>query len=159
MANPFTQDYKSVLDFNFMLYDKFLKICPENIWHMTFGGWPVSRQFYHSLEALSMLTASIVKDTQIANPAPHMGDLGRQFEEQPSKEQAQEFLNSLKQALDALVGSLNDETLLIKNELLSQRTGRPMTVATTLEMMACHMQYHLGACDAALRQNGLEGTY
>ena len=46
-----------------------------------------------------------------------------------------------------------------KDEALSAGMGAEATNAMAVSMLAGHIFYHLGSCDAALRDNGLEGVF
>lgn len=158
MANDFVKQYEAPIDFTFGLFEKFLVLCPEHIWQEKFGGWPVSLQYYHALAATGMMIASI-GGIRAENPNPKASDLGDSLDNLPTTDEARTFLASLKRALDATIEKLTDQDLLKKDEPLSEKFGRDVTVAETLELIACHMQYHLGACDGALRATGLAAAF
>lgn len=140
------------------LCDKFWVICPESVWTKRSGGWPVGRQFYHLCQAAGLFIAGLGGEkAESANPKA--GDLGEDRDYCPSKEEAKELFNSVSQALNKLLDSLNDEDLLKNNPAFSQRLGKEVNNAECLNLMVSHMLYHLGSCDAALRGAGLEGAW
>lgn len=158
MAKEFVKPYLGQMEFTFELYEKFLVLCPENIWQEKFGGWPVCLQYYHALAATGMLIGSI-SGHKANNPVPEAGNLGESLQHLPTNAQAKIYLLNLKKAFADTAAGLNDEDLLKKNEPVSVKFDRDVSIAETLELMACHMQYHLGACDGALRNTGLAAAF
>lgn len=140
------------------LCDKFWTICPEEVWRKEAGGWPVGQQFYHLLMASSMFLSTFGVEG-IENPDPKAGQLGEDREYCPSKEDAKRFFNSVSIGLNKLLDRLTDAVLLENNLAFSQRLGKEVNNAECLNLMCAHMLYHLGSCDAALRNEGLEGAF
>lgn len=158
MADQYARQYQMPLNFTFGLYEKFISICPDNIWGEKFGGFPVCQQIYHSLWATGMMLASI-NGHQVVEPIPQFGPLNADNKAMPSKADCSSLLAGLKQALKMLMEELADESLLQKNEGLSKKMGRDVTNGEVLEFAALHCSYHLGSCDAALRNHNLEGSW
>lgn len=158
MSNQYVQPYVASVNFTFGLYEKFLVLCPENIWEEKFGGWPVALQYYHALSATGMLISSI-NGKKAENPAPESGGLGDSLDHIPASALAKTYLVNLKKAFQDTIATLTDADLLKINGPVTQKFGRDVTVAETLELMACHMQYHLGACDGALRNSDLTAAF
>lgn len=140
------------------LYEKFLAICPADLWTKKAGGWPLCQQYYHGLNATAHMAGAITGD-MIADPCPGAGDLLKDTGVLPTKEQAAQYLQNIRQTLAQLYEKLNDAALLEKNAPLSKMLGADITNAGVLELMAMHMLYHLGSCDAALRDAGQEGAF
>lgn len=157
MANQFVKPYIETLEFAFGLYRRFLAVCGSDAWNEKFGGWPIGQQYYHALATSGQIFASITGE-EVANPLPEAGNLERQ-EKAPDKEKAAQLLENLQLAAVKILHTLTNEDLPKKNEPLSQKFGRDITVAGTLELIACHIMYHLGACDADLRQRGEEPAF
>lgn len=158
MANSFVKNYQGQMAFAIGLYKKYLEICPQDVWREKFGGWPVAQQIYHALAATVMFMASITGKMP-ENPAPTLGDLNNRAETPAPREQAARLLANIETALEEMFADLSDEDLLKKNDQASQMLGRDTSNAAVIELMTCHLQYHLGSCDAALRQRGLEGAF
>lgn len=158
MATQFVLEMKSSLDFALSLSEKFLSICPENIWKKQFGGWPVAQQFYHGVQVVGVF-GSMVCGESFADPCPEAGQLAQKGGPQASLAQARELLDNAKALADKMATSLQDADLLAKNEGASQMMGRDTTNGAVVQLMASHLLYHLGSCDAALREEGLEGAF
>lgn len=157
MAKVYLEQYLGPVDFTFGLFEKFLVLCPEEIWKEEFGGWPVCLQYYHALAATGIMIASI-GGVKAENPAPDSGELGESLDNQPDAADARVYLANLKNAFNETVARMDDEDLLKNNGPMTQKFGRNISNAETLEFIAAHMQYHLGACDGALRGKGVESV-
>lgn len=154
----FCNCFENGLQFAFGHYEKFLAICPDDAWKEKAGGWPLAQQYYHGLMATAMLIASI-SGKPVDNPAPEAGKLDEQLNNLPTKDQTSLFLANIRQAALLMFATMTDELLLRKNEFVSQRFGRELSNADVLELIPCHLLYHLGSCDAALRDRNLPGAW
>lgn len=158
MANDYVKPYINIADFTFGLCEKFLVLCPENIWLEKFGGFPVCDQYYHALIAAASMVSSI-SGKPIDNPVPDAGNLSIESEKQPTTEEAKNYLLNIIKAFKNTTASLSNEDLPKKNIPMSEKLGRDISVAETLGFISCHTQYHLGACDGALRATGLAAAF
>lgn len=161
MSHAIVSALKVPIDMSFGMVKQYIDICPENIWVETSGGWPVWQQVYHIVGAVNFFTAG-------ANATPAAAMLEEKFSGlqavAPSsiaitREDMQAALAQALQDIEALLASLDDTELTSRNEGLYQRIGIEMTMAATLAMLASHALYHLGSCDAALRNHGLPGVF
>lgn len=155
---PYAEPYKRNLDFTLSLYGKFLSVCPDNIWKEKFGGWPVCEQFYHAVISTARVLYSISGE-EIEDPCPDADRLEHGNAVDVSKKDAEAVLSDVSEKFAALWPKLSDADLLKKNDPMSKMLGAEASNGQILEMMATHMQYHLGSCDAALREAGLEGAF
>lgn len=158
MPANFVQCYKEGFFFAFEHYEKFLGLCPDEYWKEKAGGWILAQQYYHGLMATNMLVGSLGFGSA-QNPNPEAGQLLEKPDVTPTKEQAAEFLANIKIAAASACAKLDDEMLLKKNDVVSQKFGRDVTNAVVLELMANHLLYHLGCCDAELRDRNLPGSW
>lgn len=158
MSQEYVKGYQEGMFFAFGHYEKFLEICGYDAWKEKAGGWTLAQQFYHGLVAANMLLASLT-GKPAPNPNPEAGQILDKPDVLPSKEQAAEFFANIRIAAQSMFESLQDETLLKKNEGVSQKFGRDVTNAVVLELIPAHLLYHLGSCDAALRNRNLPGAW
>lgn len=158
MSTGFTQNYKNALFFSLEHYEKFLEICSDVLWKTKAGGWTLAQQYYHGLVATNMLMESI-SGKAVENPNPEAGLIMEKPDIVPEKAQAALFLANIKLAATAMFENLTDEKLLLKNESVSKKFGRDVTNALVLELIPVHLSYHLGSCDAELRNNNLQGSW
>lgn len=147
---PFQQAYT--------LLSTFIERCPDNIWKERNGGWPVWQQVAHALSSLPFFAGAPAGSV----PAPCALEVLRlavQGMEPLSKERMQAYAAQCKASADAYIAGLRDEQLAEENAVLSAGIGFSVTHAATLGMFASHVMYHLGSCDAALRDHGLPGVF
>ena len=141
---------------------RFIEVCPEEIWAEKFGGWPVWQQIYHALG----LQFSTLQEGETPEPGLYPPEVGS-FEEIPDKAPAKKdvlaYAARMKAKADAYINALRDADLPAVNQGLTNRMqaygGWKFSHAQTLTMLSGHMLYHLGPCDAALRQHGLKGVF
>ena len=97
----------------FALLERYIDVCPEEIWREKNGGWPVWQQIYHALTALDFFVGQ--------------------------------------------VGTPSD--LAVREPRLSAVFGSDVPHGAIVGMLASHTLYHVGSCDAALRDHGLKGVF
>lgn len=158
MGDDFVKCYQEGLFFAFMHYEKFLELCDYDSWKEKAGGWTLAQQYYHGLNATNMFIDSIT-GKPAPNPNPEAGQILSNPDVLPTKEQAAAFLANIRIAAKAMFENLKDETLLQKNQPVSEKFGRDVQNAVVLELMPSHLLYHLGSCDAALRNKNLPGAW
>jgi hypothetical protein len=159
MSNAIVCSQQGNFEFAFSLTMQFIDVCPEAIWKEKFGGWPVWQQLYHGISAtdffIRALDGRAVPDLCPAGASLHSAaDCPA-----PAKADVREFAAKIKQAADDWIASLNDAALPKKHEGASSRMGRDCTNAGIMVLLTGHLLYHLGSCDAALRQHGLKGVF
>lgn len=161
MSHAIVNALKEPVNMSFGMVRQYIEICPENIWVETSGGWPVWQQVYHLISAVSFFTAS----ADAAPPATLVEEkyCALQAAAPPTvvitRQDMQTALTQVLQDIEALTAALDDTQLTARNEGLYQRVGMETTMAATLTMLSSHTLYHLGSCDAALRNHGLSGVF
>ena len=85
--------------------------------------------------------------------------LREQGQQMVSKEAMKAYGAAVKAAVDARVARLTDADLTHIQERVSKKIGRELTYGAIMVMLASHTTYHLGSCDAALRDHGLPGVF
>lgn len=158
MANEFVKELESGVISAFASAERFLALCPDDVWQKKFGCWFVSQEFYHAMHATNRFVAALW-DEKAADPCPKAGERFPEegvAAEQATKGQAGEFLANLKALVEKNAPTMRDADLLKTNEGASKRTGHPISNAATLVMVASHIMYHLGGCYAAARAQGLD---
>ena len=142
------------------LLTQFMDVCPDNIWAETNGGWPVWQQVAHTVAVLNFFILENDDDTFVPAPA-ELGVLmlKEQGQQVVSKEAMKAYGAAVKAAVDARVARLTDADLTRIQERVSKKIGRELTYGAIMVMLASHTTYHLGSCDAALRDHGLPGVF
>ena len=139
---------------------QFMDTCPDEIWAETNGGWPVWQQVAHVVAVLNFFI--LENDDTAFVPAP--AELGvlmlrEQGQQQVSKEAMKAYGETVKAAVDARVARLADADLTRLQERASKKIGRDISYGAIMVMLTSHTMYHLGSCDAALRDHGLPGVF
>lgn len=138
---------------------QFIEACPDDLWTQNFGGWPIWQQVYHAYSACDYFVQP-KNGTPLTPLCPdNVAGLNTPGTQPVSKDQMRAFAANAKKQVEAYVDSLNDGMLAEINEGFSARRGMDFDHATTLAMLAGHALYHLGSCDAGLRERGLPGIF
>lgn len=159
MSKAIVQSLEGGVLYSFSLVNEFIKVCPDNIWEQPFGRWPVWQQLYHAFSAVDFFLRD--KDAPESDkPVPEpIGNLAEVADKAPAKQIIKDFIEKAQKEAAEYMAGLDDAALAAKNEGLSARMGRDVSHAGTVALLASHTMYHLGSCDAALRQNGLPGVF
>ena len=139
---------------------QFMDVCPDEIWAETNGGWPVWQQVAHTVAVLNFFILENDDDTFVPAPA-ELGVLmlKEQGQQVVGKESMKAYGAAVKAAVDARVARLTDADLTRIQERVSKKIGRELSYGAVMVMLASHTMYHLGSCDAALRNHGLPGVF
>ena len=139
---------------------QFMDVCPDEIWAETNGGWPVWQQVAHTVAVLNCFMLENDDDTFVPAPA-ELGVLmlKEQGQQVVGKESMKAYGAAVKAAVDARVARLTDADLTRIQERVSKKIGRELSYGAVMVMLASHTMYHLGSCDAALRDHGLPGVF
>ncbi len=160
MSKETVKSFQAPFLFSFSLLEAFIDTCPENIWAENNGGWPVWQQVYHALGATNFFTMKEGDQPNDQAPYPQeVGMLSTVSTDTMPRAKMKELAGIMKAKGLAYLESLDDSMLPAKNEFLSARVGKDFTYATIVSMLAAHILYHLGSCDAALRDHGLKGVF
>jgi hypothetical protein len=148
---PFERSYSRLMEY--------MDVCPEDIWAEKNGGWPVWQQIAHICWVLDFFVCC---DGESMLPAPFDTDVAR-FKAQGGtvvgKAAIKKYAAAVKFRVDAWLARLTDADLSGTNAALSKKIGRDLSHVATVVMLVSHANYHLGSCDAALRDHGLAGVF
>lgn len=148
---PFERAYSLLMEYT--------DVCPEEIWAEKNGGWPVWQQIAHAVWVLDLFVCG---DGETMLPAPFEADVAR-FNAQGGavvgRAAMKKYAAEVKSRVDAWFARLTDADLSGTNAALSKKIGRDLSYMATVIMLASHSSYHLGSCDAALRDHGLAGVF
>ena len=159
MSNQTVKALSTSFGISCSLLKQFIKVCPKNIWEENFGGWPIWHQVYHALNAVDFFTMGAGLPASTPPLAEEAASLEAWAGDGLSQEKMLGYAAEMEEKGKAFLNSLNDAQLAQKNEALSKELGDETTYAAVIAMMSGHTLYHLGSCDAALRQHGLKGVF
>lgn len=159
MSQAIVQNQRGSFDFAFSLMMQFIDVCPEDTWTKKFGGWPIWQQVYHALNAVDYFIAEPNAEPVKGLVPPEVASLNAVGQSPVAKAAMKEFAAKVKAAADGYMDALTDADLTKKAEGVSLRMKRETLHATVMALMIGHILYHLGSCDAALREQGLKGVF
>lgn len=158
MSRVLVEALKGPIDRAFGLLAEFIKVCPEDVWAETGGGWPVWQEIYHALVAVNLFA-----DVKDEKPTPLAGadvcSLKAVAENTVPRDRVQAAWVEAKDRVDRYLAGLTDADLAERNETTFRTIKLEMTHAGVLSLLAGHTLYHLGAGDSALRRRGLKGVF
>ena len=160
MSRAIVAELESPYQRDWGLMCQFMDVCPDEIWAETNGGWPVWQQVAHTVAVLNFFILENDDDTFVPAPA-ELGVLmlKEQGQQVVGKEAMKAYGAAVKAAVDARVARLTDADLTRIQERVSKKIGRELSYGAVMVMLASHTTYHLGSCDAALRDHGLPGVF
>ncbi|WP_027188012.1 DinB family protein [Desulfovibrio cuneatus] len=141
------------------LFLQFVDVCPDDLWASTFGGWPVWQQVAHTFGAYDYFTHQEGDAPFTPLCSREVVGLTVQGTEVISKQAIKEFATQAKTRADAYLARLTLNDLTKRNVGFSNAAGKELDHAFTIGLLATHVFYHLGTCDAGLRERGLPGLY
>jgi hypothetical protein len=146
------------------LTTQFVEVCPEEVWAKKFGGWPVWQHVYHALGTCRFFVLREGETPDQGLYPPEVSRLQSTPDAAPAKKDVLEYAVRMKAKVDAYLDALRDADLPDINQGLTARMkaigiDREFTHSRTLAMLSGHIMYHLGTCDAALRERGLKGVF
>lgn len=158
MSDPIIEGFRAEFDRFFDLLEKQIETCPDDLWTRKAGGFVVWQQFFHSLACILLFAGSEDVFTSLGY-SPQVMMLSGESDKVMSREEMRTLAQKAKQKAHAFFDGQSTATLTEKNEGLSKGLGRDMTNQTAAIALIRHNCYHLGGCDAVLRDNGLPGVY
>lgn len=159
MSQDITKSLQGPIDNAFGLVAKFIDVCPDDLWAEKAGGWPIWQQIYHSLGAVGFFVDAPGQSGAPALVPEPVADLQEVGTQPLSKDQVRGVLTDAKAKVDRFVAGLADADLPKRNEALFSKAQFEMSLAATMASICGHTLYHLGSCDAALRNRGLPGVF
>ena len=163
MSPSIIDGQRTAFEHAYGMVTQFIEVCPEDIWTKKFGGWPVWQQVYHAL-CYQFFTLQDGETPEQELYPPDVGSFQSTPDVAPAKKDVLEYAARMKAKADAYINSLRDADLPIINLGLTARVkafgmSHEFSHSQTLAMLSGHTLYHLGSCDAALRERGLKGVY
>ncbi|MDR2884152.1 MAG: DinB family protein [Deferribacteraceae bacterium] len=127
--------------------------CPEALWEKRCGGNPYWQQVFHAIVSTSQLLDSVEKPNfpiPIEVASLQGSEYISDYDGVHSKELMLESLDVLMTYIDRYFEALSDDDLAKTVDFY----GSEMTLFNKIGIATSHIMYHIGALDAALRDNG-----
>jgi hypothetical protein len=150
------ESFKGVIISGLDLIEQEINNCPEKLWEEMFGGDYYWDQICHAVGSVPLFLSLVGSKETVELPKGASGNLHQQAN--PGEPHGKQLvLDALKKSKDiaiAFFDNFDDADLLKEVNFF----GITITTAGLFIFMASHIQYHVGACDAALRQNGAKAA-
>ena len=159
MSEAIVKSQRGNFDFAFSLMMQFIDVCPDATWTKNFGGWPIWQQVHHTFAAVDFFISepdAVPAESLVPQAVTFLATVG---DTPVSKADMKAFAYKAKAAADEYMNTLTDAQLTQKATGASERMKRETTHASVMALMVGHLLYHLGTCDAALREQGLKGVF
>ena len=159
MSRDITNAIQAHYRHSWNLLTQLIDTCPDKVWNETRGGWPFWQQVAHVLAVLNFFTLA---ENEEPLPAPcDMATLMLKVQGSCviSKDAMRDYAEAVRVTVDGWLDGLSDGELAKVHTVLSKKIGRDVAFGAAIAMLASHTCYHIGSCDAALRDNGLPGVF
>ena len=158
MNDPVIACFKSEFDRFFDMLGKQISICPDDLWNKKVGGYVF---WQHLLHVIAIVELYALPEGQPSAQTLYERDvvmLSSTAQRVMSKEEMQSLAASMKKLAHTFIDAQSVSTLTDKNVRMSNAMGKELTNQHALIGLIRHACYHLGCCDAALRDNGIAGV-
>ena len=133
---------------------KFIDVSTDESWKATSGGFPGWQQVYHAMECVYFFLAPAQTPERASMYPMDVMLLKDVSAPVPAKAAMKALCEDADRYADKFFAALGDDDLLKQHEGASARFGRPVTNLDAITIMNGHFMYHLGYCDAILKENG-----
>ncbi|MCL1889651.1 MAG: DinB family protein [Desulfovibrionaceae bacterium] len=143
------------------MMEKQVEICPEGLWGVKAGGYVYWQQIWHAMviAELNAIENPEAKALSLDKYSRGVALLSDTLDRVPSKAEILEEAGRIKKLAMAYYESLSLASLSKEHPAMSKRLGKPHTRLHAALSTIRHLNYHIGACDAVLRERGLTGVY
>ena len=138
---------------------KQIEVCPDELWTEKVGGYVYWQQLFHVFASTEIFALPDGQASMQTLCPPEIAMLSKQPEMHLSKEQLKDFAAKMKILADSFFDSMSVDKLTLEHATMSKRMKAPKTNQNALMGLIRHANYHLGCCDAILRQHGIAGVY
>jgi len=159
MSDPVIDCLRDEFDRFIGLMELQIDRCPEPVWNRPGHDFPFSQHILHTLACSMMFTATEGEPyaglpysrQEIMFAAPLSRDI--------SKEEMRDLAQKVRRSAHEFMAGLDQAKLAEKHQVSSTAMGRDRSNAQALIALVRHICYHLGCCDAALKNNGAEAVH
>jgi hypothetical protein len=153
-----TEALKANFDRGWGFLTQIIDVCPDAVWTKKAGGFVFWQQLYHCFATVDFF---LLPKDGTPEPGPWGAEVATFKAEptaKPTKEELKAYAGKMKAKVDAWIATLDDASLSQTHEGFSARRGATMSNAMVLAILSGHSSYHIGSCDAILRDNGEKGV-
>jgi hypothetical protein len=143
---------KGQLFLSFRAIDNLIAITPDEIWGQKRGGYVYWQQIVHAITG-SLFWLRLA-NTPFNEPYAELNiypELEKDPENALTKQQVKDLLHELTGLAENFFGYVDDDTLLAKSFIYDKVTNLEVVFGQIR-----HLQYHIGHCEAILRDSGIK---
>ena len=159
MSDPVIACFKEEFERFHNLLLKQIEVCPDSLWTEKTGGYVYWQQLFHAFASIEIYALPDGQASLQIQYPPEVVMLSQEPERHLDKQQLKEFAAKMKILADAFIDSMSADKLPLEHTVMSKRLKAPKTNQNALIGLIRHACYHLGCCDAILRQHGIPGVY
>lgn len=135
-----------------------VKACPDELWNRKAGGDVYWQQIYHCCACADLFTMPAGASIDMGSQDEDVVFLQKPPSKEVSKSELLDYAGRIKAKADAWIDGIDDEALAQPHEGFSARNGSTFENARVLLLLSKHVFYHVGHCDALLREAGGKGV-
>lgn len=159
MHDPVISCFKEEFSRFFALLEKQIEVCPDDLWRKKTAGYIFWQQLLHAIacvELYALPEGESSKQTAYERGVVMLSAIPKRH---MTKKEMRGMADNMKQLAHAFIDKQTTATLTDKHARISKALGKELTNQHALIGLIRHACYHLGCCDAALRDHGLTGVY
>ncbi|MDR0354536.1 MAG: DinB family protein [Deltaproteobacteria bacterium] len=157
MSREILETLVSSVEDSVNLLNKFIEVCPDDVWNDKAGAWPVWQHVAHVPSGTDFFMPG--QDVPIPAPlTPELVQFKAVGDVKVDKKVLSDYIVATQAKFKAFAATISDADLTKPNQKC-HAVGLEWNVGKTLAALAGHVMYHLGHCDACLRAKGLPGVF
>lgn len=159
MIDPTIACFREEFDRFFSLIEKQIDVCPDSLWKQNAGGYPFWQQMLHVIACVELYALQEGEASRQTRYDESVVMLSRLPQKEMSKEDMRSLACDMKELAHAFIASQTTASLTARHSRMSRLLGTDRTNQHALIGLVRHACYHLGCCDALLREHGFSGVY
>lgn len=158
MAESVIENFKKDFDMFWGLLEMQTARCPDDLWVKKAGGFLFWQQMLHAVAVAELFA--------LPEGAPSLQTVYDRgvilLASVPETTMSKEDLHALAQSIQPVVHAFMERQTVAslgqKHAKLSAMFGKDITNQSAVTLLIAHLAYHVGACDAIFRDNGIPGV-
>ena len=159
MRDPIIACFKDEFDRFFGMLEKQIDVCPAELWNKKTGGYVFWQQLFHTIACVEMCALPEGEPSRQTRYEREVIMFSSTPEQGMTQEEMRDLAATMKTLAHAYIEGQTVATLTERNARMSKTLGKELTNQHALIGLIRHVCYHLGCCDAALRDHGVAGVY
>ncbi|MDR0826593.1 MAG: DinB family protein [Desulfovibrio sp.] len=159
--DPQIQYFKDDVERFWGMMEQQIEVCPDALWNKKAGGFVFWQQILHSV-GCAEIYALEDPEPPLSVMSEYSTDvvmLNKEPDTKVSKTKLREVSDRVKKLVLTFLDGLTPQSISGQHERMTRRMGRLQTRQHAAQALIRHCGYHLGGCDAALREHGVKGVY